>query len=297
MSGRFLTLTALQEELRTKGTPEMEFVLTALLVRTLLTAGSIDKAWDLLLQFRAGIVERNVARLLPNIDAMRCRLSLLDESAFASVWYSEQSPNEGVFYGMERYRYLTKARCYIKHREHHAALLLLGRMLDYTRRYARPLDMLETLILISICRYRMENEDWREHFTRALELGAKYGYVAVFSREGAALLPLLEHYDHRAVSPDYWEKILSAAVLQAGFYSQYLQPLDNPLTCLTQTETMILRLISQDKSNEEIGSLLDIKLPTVKTHVRNLFKKLKVSSRAEAQKAAKRLGLVGRDGA
>ncbi len=86
-------------------------------------------------------------------------------------------------------------------------------------------------------------------------------------------------------------------MLQAGFYSQYLQPLDNPLTCLTQTETMILRLISQDKSNEEIGSLLDIKLPTVKTHVRNLFKKLKVSSRAEAQKAAKRLGLVGRDGA
>ena len=64
------------------------------------------------------------------------------------------------------------------------------------------------------------------------------------------------------------------------------------MTRLTQTETMILRLISQDKSNEEICALLDIKLPTAKTHVRNLFKKLKVSSRSEAQKAAKRLGLV-----
>ncbi len=292
VSGRFLTLTALQEDLRARGTPEMEFVLTALLVRTLLAAGSIGKARDLLLQFRAEIVERKIARLLPNIDAMRCRLSLMDESTFASVWFSDLAPNEGTFYGMERYRYLTKARCYIKHREYHAALLLLGWMLNYTRRYDRPLDMLETLILISICRYRMENEDWREHFTAALELGAKYGYVAVFTREGAALLPLLERYNHKTVKPDYWERILSSAMIQGGYYSQYLQPLDNLLTRLTQTETMILRLISQDKSNEEICALLDIKLPTAKTHVRNLFKKLKVSSRSEAQKAAKRLGLV-----
>jgi len=292
VSGRFLVLTALQEKLRAKGTPEMEFVLTALLVRTLLTAGNVGKAKELLLRFRAEIAERRVSWLLPNIDAMRCRLSLMDESTFAAVWYAELAPNEATFYGMECYRYLTKARCYIKHREYHVALLLLGRVLDYTRRYARPLDMLETLILISMCRYRMENEDWREHFAAALKVGRKYGYVAAFTREGAALLPLLERYDHKSVKPDYWEKILSGAVVQEGYYSQYLQPLDNLLTHLTQTETMILRLISQDKSNEEICALLDIKLPTVKTHVRNLFKKLKVSSRAEAQRAAKRLGLI-----
>ena len=141
VSGRFLTLTALQEELRSSGTPEMEFVLTALLVRTLLTTGSIGKARELLLQFRGEIVERKVVRLLPNIDAMRCRLSLLDESTFASVWYSELAPNEWTFFGMERYRYLTKIRCYIKHREYHVALLLSGRMLDYAQRYSRPLDM------------------------------------------------------------------------------------------------------------------------------------------------------------
>ena len=196
-------MTALQEKLRAKGTPEMEFVLTALLVRTLLTAGNGGKAKELLLRFRAEIAERRVSWLLPNIDAMRCRLSLMDESTFAAVWYAELAPNEAAFYGMECYRYLTKVRCYIKHREYHVALLLLGRVLDYTRRYARPLDMLETLILISMCRYRMENEDWREHFAAALELGGKYGYVAVFTREGAALLPLLERYDHKSVKPDY----------------------------------------------------------------------------------------------
>jgi len=292
VSDRFLTLSAMQVELRTKGTPEMEFVRTALLVRALVSAGNPGKARELLLRFRAEAEELGAEQLLPNADAMLCRLSLLEDSAFASAWFSEQAPGEGSFCGMERYRYLTKARCYIKRREHHAALLLLGRMLDYAQRYDRPLDMLETLILISICRFRMDGEDWREHFAHALELGAKYAYLAVFTREGAALLPLLERYGHQDVTKGYWEGILSGTIAQAGYYGQYLQPLDDPLSRLTQTETMILRLICQDKSNEDICALLNIKLPTAKTHVRNLFKKLRVARRSEAQKAAKRLGLI-----
>lgn len=292
ISGRFPSLTAWQEELRAKGTPEMQFVLTALLVRTLSAAGGTGKARELLLRFRGEAAAAGAEQLLPNIDAMRCRLSLMEDSVFASVWFSRLSPGEGVFRGTERYRYLTKARCYIQYQEHYAALLLLSRMLNYTQRCARPLDMLETLILISICRCRMESEDWRDHFARALELGAKYGYTAVFTREGSALLPLLEQYDHKAVPKDYWERILSGTVVQAGYCGQYLQPLDGLPPRLTQTETMILRLISQDKSNESICSLLDIKLPTAKTHVRNVFRKLNVTSRAEAKKAAGRLGLI-----
>ncbi len=296
VSGRLLTLAALQENLRTRGTPEMGFVLTALLVRTLLSAGNPGKARELLERFRAEALEAGAIRLLPNIDAMRCRLSLMEGSPFASVWFSRQAPGEEAFSGAERYRCLTKARCCIKYREYHPALLLLGRVLEDARRYDRPLDMLETLVLISICRHRMESPDWREHFARALELGANYGYVAVFAREGAALLPLLEHYGRETAAPDYWERILSAAVTYAGYYGSYLRPPDVPLARLTQRETMILRLIGQDKSNEEICSLLHIKMPTAKTHVRNLFKKLGTGSRAEAQKAARRLGLVCESG-
>lgn len=291
VSGRFLTLAALQGELRRRGTAELEFVLTALLVRALLAAGCAARARELLLRFRAGAGERGAGRLLPNVDAMRCRLSLMEDGAYAAVWFSEQAPDEEDFLGTEGYRYLTKARCYIRSREHHAALLLLGRMLDYARRYARPLDLLETLVLVSICRFRMENGDWREHFAQALELGERYGYTAVFAREGAALLPLLERGGHKTVQPDYWRRLVSGTAAQAGYYGQYLRPPVDPPR-LTQAEATVLRLIGQDKSNEELCALLDIRLPTAKTHVRNLFRKLKVSSRAEAQRAAKQLGLL-----
>lgn len=60
---------------------------------------------------------------------------------------------------------------------------------------------------------------------------------------------------------------------------------------LTATELQILRLICADKSNAQIGQIMDIKLPTVKTHVSHILTKLDVSRRSEAKTAAKRLWL------
>jgi LuxR family maltose regulon positive regulatory protein len=61
---------------------------------------------------------------------------------------------------------------------------------------------------------------------------------------------------------------------------------------MTATELQVLRLMCADKSNAEIGRILDIKLPTVKTHVSHILTKLNVSRRSEAKTAARRLWLV-----
>ena len=60
-------------------------------------------------------------------------------------------------------------------------------------------------------------------------------------------------------------------------------------------EKQILCLLCTDKSNAEIGAILDIKLPTVKTHVSHILSKLGVSRRSEAKSAAKQLQLVPAD--
>ena len=54
----------------------------------------------------------------------------------------------------------------------------------------------------------------------------------------------------------------------------------------------MLRLLCADKSNAEIGELMDIKVTTVKTHVSHILDKLGVSRRSEAKTAARRLWLV-----
>ena len=51
------------------------------------------------------------------------------------------------------------------------------------------------------------------------------------------------------------------------------------IECLSPRETQVARLIAQGSSNQQIASLLDIKLNTVQVHVGRILRKLRVRSR------------------
>ncbi len=55
---------------------------------------------------------------------------------------------------------------------------------------------------------------------------------------------------------------------------------------------MFLRLLCSDKSNSEIGEILDIRLATVKSHVSHILQKLGVSRRSEAKTTAEKLHII-----
>jgi len=61
---------------------------------------------------------------------------------------------------------------------------------------------------------------------------------------------------------------------------------------VSEREIDVLKLMAQGKSNKEIGSALFISRGTVKSHVKNIFAKLKVNSRAEAVANAAHRGLI-----
>ena len=82
---------------------------------------------------------------------------------------------------------------------------------------------------------------------------------------------------------------------QAAFYPHFLEPSLAPGEELTPTELQILHLLCADKSNAEIAQIMDVKLPTVKTHVSHILDKLDVKRRAEAKTAAKKLRLIPDD--
>lgn len=292
ISGELLSLDDLRREIQVHGTVETEFALAALVVRTLCAAGQPDRAEEELADFRAHAARTGSRQLLSNIGAMDCRLSLLRNGSGWEAWYAGDRPREHPFLAVESYRYLTLVRCYIRQEAYSCALLLLGELLSYARAYHRPLDRVESLLLAAICRYRMGGVDWPELLGQALALGRRYGYVAVFAREGGALLPLAERFDHRDVSPGYWKRILGAMVLAAGRYKGYLSPAFRAASPLTQTESLVLRLLCQGKSTYEICGLLAIKPPTIKTHLYHIYQKLGVKNRSQAVKAAESLHLA-----
>jgi LuxR family transcriptional regulator, maltose regulon positive regulatory protein len=61
---------------------------------------------------------------------------------------------------------------------------------------------------------------------------------------------------------------------------------------LSDREIAVLRLLATDLSQREIGSELYVSFNTVKSHTRTLFRKLGVTSRAEAVARGRELGLI-----
>ncbi|RZK18939.1 MAG: response regulator transcription factor [Flavobacterium sp.] len=57
-----------------------------------------------------------------------------------------------------------------------------------------------------------------------------------------------------------------------------MQTLKNPFSTLSKREVEIVRLISQEFSNNDIAVQLEISKRTVETHRKNIFKKTKVKS-------------------
>ena len=68
-----------------------------------------------------------------------------------------------------------------------------------------------------------------------------------------------------------------------------LEPIEGRLTA---RELDVLRLIEEGRSNKEIAAALLIELPTVKNHVHNILRKLKVTRRTEAAARARVYGLA-----
>jgi len=70
---------------------------------------------------------------------------------------------------------------------------------------------------------------------------------------------------------------------------------DEEVPGLTEREHEVLRLLVKGFTFQEIGKLLDISAHTVTTHVKHIYEKLEVRSRAEAVYEALQMGIIKRD--
>ena len=296
VAGRMLSLLPQLNEVRNRGTPDMEFAVSGLLARSQLASGQPADARRTIEVLRECFAERGLTRFLPNMDAMLCRIDMhTGDLDAADAWYREKAPREPTHLNvMRRYQYLTQAMVELEDGRPDTVQLTLAPLEPYVQNCARIIDGIHLNVLTAIALYRKKDERWRERLTVALDVAAEYRFIRTVSVYGTAVLPLLEALDWDGNKA--WRKRLMAAVrTQAAFYPHFLEPRLAPGEELTPTELQILHLLCADKSNAEIAQIMDVKLPTVKTHVSHILDKLDVKRRAEAKTAAKKLHLVQDD--
>jgi len=116
--------------------------------------------------------------------------------------------------------------------------------------------------------------------------GGARGYVTK-GVPSATLVQAIKHVQSGGVWIDKempsWETFEEIAQAQSQAQVREVAPqLNDSISALTKREMEILRLVAEGLTNEEIGKKIFISEKTVKTHLTNIFDKLKVNNRFKA---------------
>ncbi|MCI8756474.1 MAG: hypothetical protein HFG18_07795 [Oscillospiraceae bacterium] len=290
-------LTRAQMETEQGGMPEIAFAAVGIRIRLSLLQGDIQAAGELLTSFERSVRENQALQLLPNIQALRCRLALYEGDINGVDQWMEAAPDENKeFCSLERYRYLTKVRCYLAKGEYLTAQALLEKLRYYAEKMNRPYIRMEVGLLSAIAKERMGGS-WQEELSAALKEAESYRFLRLISEEAAAIWPLL-HREKKALlqngslDQNWLHRLLEETEEMARRYPLYLKKRTAALSDFSETALTILRLQADGLSLNQIAKRLEMKPFSVSYHIQENYRKLNVSRKADALLAARSLGLL-----
>lgn len=140
---------------------------------------------------------------------------------------------------------------------------------------------------------------WYEQ-QRMIEEAIEHARLAADHERAASLMErhawhLLNTGHVEALAGPLWQKQRALLALSTGREEQAdtdPQPTEKLIDPLSEREQMVLQLISQGHSNQEIARQLVVTVNTVKTHLHNIYAKMLVHTRLQAVIKAREIGLL-----
>mgnify|MGYP000927159095 CR=1 FL=1 len=122
------------------------------------------------------------------------------------------------------------------------------------------------------------------HIVAALSAGAQ-GYILKGQPEAVVRRQLTQlRHGIPALSPTIARRIMD--------HFQRTRPVDDEVEALTTREVDVLTMVSKGLRNAEAAQMLGLAESTIATHIKSIYRKLGISSRAEAALHASRMGLT-----
>ena len=263
-----------------KGLPQNPYRSRVVLARLREVEGDLDAALALLVEAERVYDGDNSPNVQP-VPAVRARLHVRrGELDLAAAWAVEQrldADDEPSY--LREYEHLTLARLLLAQRDERA-VGLLERLRDAAEQGGRTGTLVAVLVLLALA--RSDRAASSEALRRAVALARPEGYVRVFADEGPPLATLLGGLDG-----DAYVRWLRAAATRAA-----RPPSGGLLEPLSARELEVLRLLASDLDGPDIARRLSVSLNTLRTHSRNIFRKLEVTSRRAAVRRAAELALI-----
>lgn len=275
---------------------DLRFVAAACITRMHIFDGQYESAEKWLRTFQDSLVDKKEERLKMNVEAFATALKLYVGDEQAARHYLSIAPNiqEGL-YMLDNYRYLITIKAYVTINELQLALDNIHFLQSYYKRKNNIINMIILQIIESIILYRLGNDHFKEVFQEAFRKAQKYHYVYFIAQEGRAILPILEASYDQSFDQAFYKHVLQETRKIAAYYPENLSYIPEREIHLTNRETEILGMLTAGLSSDEICQRCRISYSGLKKHNRNIYRKLGVKSRSEAERMAKRLHLLAKD--
>jgi LuxR family maltose regulon positive regulatory protein len=210
----------------------------------------------------------------------------------------------------DRFKFEYFEQYYLLAKVHFAAgkleesLTLVDRLLEMANsadamRYVVEVLALKALVLSSISDHgsiQGKTDPALACLEQALALAEPEGFVRTFVENGTPMAVLLRHALSRHIMPAYVNKLLNAfeAEIRPKMFPHAIPDLPPVplLEPLSEREMEILHLLESSLNTPEIAAQFYISVGTVRTHIKNIYRKLDVNRRLDAVQRAKELGLI-----
>jgi len=303
MNTALVSLSAQTINCKDFGNIDLEFIRTILTTKVQIANERIRDSKLILEALEKKIKKCKANHLIKNLDATVARYNLLignvDEAKKWMVKYGKET--EKKFLSIYMYEYLTKARVYIGLNQYHRAAAFLEILYTLNEKYNHNINVAECLILQSIALNRIKEEELAfSKIEEALKRTQSYGFIRIYADEGEAIYEVINKYikydkKDTSISLEYIKSILIESKNFAKLYPKYLNKKmidENQMIKLTKSEKEVIHLILKGMSNGEIGEYLNVKIDTVKFHIKNIYSKLNVKNRMQAITVAKELNII-----
>ncbi|MCL2253617.1 MAG: LuxR C-terminal-related transcriptional regulator [Lachnospiraceae bacterium] len=172
-----------------------------------------------------------------------------------------------------------------------SAMIVLKKLLDMSRIYNRPIDAIESLILLAIAcwkRKRLLQKEALRYLEEAVSLAYPYEFTQKFIHYGAELSGMLfklqkriEQQNREELPPTSFFKMVYYKVKENVDITQIAVIYEEQIS-FTDKQKAVMKLLCEGKSYQEMADNLGIKLPTLRSHISLIYEKLDVANKIDA---------------